>query len=607
MRLSLRSFRFDFHARFGRVRGMKLGLGLAAAILFWAGCASGPQSASTTDQEFKQLAEDFTTGYLAWRPGIGTYLGLHEHDGRVSDLSRPSIDREIERLRRFETKFSTVQSERLSPVNSYDLRILQSTVRSELSRLADMDAHRKNPMSYADVIDVNIYIKRNFAPLADRVSSIIAIEKQAPVIFANARSNLAESLAKPYVETAIEVATGAASFLKKDLTVALKDFNDAALKAEFEKVNANAIKELESYVEFLKKEKLPQAHGNYAIGREKYIRMLRAEFIELTPEELLQIGLRELKREQEIFAETARKIDASKKPIEVAKLIQRDHPTAEKLIPDTAKNLEAIRQFCVDRKIVTIPSKVRAKVDETPQYLRATSFASMDTPGPFEQKATEAYYYVTPVEPEWPAAQKEEWLSAFNYYTTDVVSIHEAYPGHYTQFLCLNASPATRLEKIFMSYAFVEGWAHYTEQMLLDEGFGTVATPTAEDSIRAAKYRLAQSIEALLRLCRMCVSIKTHCEGMPLEEATKFFEENCYYERKPAYQEALRGTYDPGYLYYTVGKLQILKLREDWRKQEGRKFTLQRFHDELLRHGAPPIRLLREVMLKDSKIWGEVF
>jgi len=586
---------------------MKLGLGLAAAVLLWSGCVSGPGSASTTDREFTQLAEEFTAGYLAWRPATGTSLGLHKYDGRVGDFSLASIDREIERLRRFETKFGTLPSEHLSAVNGYDLRILQSTIRSELSRLADMDVHRKNPMTYADVIDVNIYIKRNFAPLADRVRSIIAIEKQAPTIFANARANLAESLAKPYIETAIEVATGAASFLKKDLTVALKDFNDATLKADFEKANAQAIRELESYVEFLKKEKLPQAHGNYAIGREKYTRMLRAEFIELTPEELLQIGLRELKREQEIFAATAPKIDAARKPVEVAKLIQRDHPTAQKLIPDTARNLEAIRRFCVDRKIVTIPSTVRAKVDETPQYLRATSFASMDTPGPFEKKATEAYYYVTPVEPEWPEAQKEEWLSAFNYYTTDVVSIHEAYPGHYTQFLCLNASPATRLEKIFTSYAFVEGWAHYTEQMLLDEGFGAASAQSAEASVRAAKYRLAQSIEALLRLCRMCVSIKTHCEGMPLEEATKFFEDNCYYERKPAYQEALRGTFDPGYLYYTVGKLQILKLREDWRKQEGRKFALQRFHDELLRHGAPPMRLLREVMLKDPNSWGDVF
>jgi uncharacterized protein (DUF885 family) len=470
-----------------------------------------------------------------------------------------------------------------------------------------MDSYRKNPMSYADAVDVNIYIKRNFASLENRVRSIIAIERQASNIMANARANLEESLAKPYVETAIQVASGAADFLRKDLVEALKDFQDPKLKPEFERANAGAIKELEGYAQYLKTEKLPRAHDKYALGREKYIRMLKAELIELSPEQLLEIGLKELRREQEIFADTARKIDANKKPIEVAKLIQKDHPTADNLIRDTKKNLEAIRQFCVDKKIVTIPSNVRAIVDETPQYLRATSFASMDTPGPFETKATEAYYYVTPVEPEWPPEQKEEWLGAFNYYTTDVVSIHEAYPGHYTQFLCLNASSASRLEKIFTSYAFVEGWAHYTEQMLLDQGFGANAHQTQEDLVRAAKYRLAQSMEALLRLCRMCVSIKTHCEGMPLEEATKFFERNCYYEHKPAYQEALRGTYDPGYLYYTVGKLQILKLRQDWQKQEGRNFSLQRFHDEFLRHGAPPIRLIREVMLKDPKAWSDVF
>ena len=232
----------------------------------------------------------------------------------------------------------------------------------------------------------------------------------------------------------------------------------------------------------------------------------------------------------------------------------------------------------------------------------------MDTPGPFETKATEAYYYVTPVEPDWPPQQKEQWLTAFNYYTTDIVSIHEVYPGHYVQFLCLKASPATRLEKIFTSYAFVEGWAHYTEQMMVDEGFGASAspTPTAAEKLKAAKYRLAQIDEALLRICRLCVSIKMHCQGMSVDEATRFFQDNCYYEQKTARQEAIRGTYDPEYLYYTLGKLEIFKLREDYRRQEGAAFTLEAFHNEMLRHGAPPIRLLREVMLKDRGIWDAV-
>jgi len=450
---------------------------------------------------------------------------------------------------------------------------------------------------------VNIYIKRNFAPLEARLRSIIAIEKQAPKVIAAAKANLEASLAKPFIETAIEVADGSADFLSKDLVEALKEVKNEQLLTEFNAANQRAIGELRSYVTWLKGEKLPKAHTHYALGREKFQKMLRyGELIDLAPERILEIGMRELRREQQVFADTAKKIDPGKKPIEVFKEIQKDQPSDESLIPDTKKDLEAIRRFVVDHRIVAIPSEVRARVEETPQYLRATSFASMDTPGPFEAKATEAYYYVTPVEKDWSPRQKEEWLTAFNYYTTDIVTIHEAYPGHYVQFLCLNASPATKLEKIFGSYAFIEGWAHYCEQMMVDEGFGA----GKGDSLQAAKYRLAQSDEALLRLCRLCVSIKTHCEGMSLDDATKFFEENCYYEHKPAYQEALRGTFDPQYLYYTVGKLEILKLRRDYQQQEGAAFSLEKFHDELLRHGAPPVRLLREVMLKNRATWDEI-
>jgi uncharacterized protein (DUF885 family) len=329
-----------------------------------------------------------------------------------------------------------------------------------------------------------------------------------------------------------------------------------------------------------------------------------------TPEQILTIGMKELQQKQAVFAKAAGEIDSSRKPIEVFQAIQKDHPTEKALITDTAKDLETIRQFLVDHKIISIPSSVRAQVAETPQFLRATSFASMDTPGPFETKATEAYYYVTPVEPDWPPQQKEEWLTAFNYYTTDVVSVHEAYPGHYVQFLHLNASPATRLEKIFNSYAFVEGWAHYSEQMMVDEGFGRLAPvprPDGQDGGKqAARYVLAQTDEALLRVCRLCVSVKMHCQGMTVDEASKFFQDNCYYEAKPSRQEAIRGAFDPEFLYYTLGKLEIFKLRDDYRKQEGANFSLQKFHDELLRHGAPPLRLLREIMLNDNRVWDRI-
>jgi uncharacterized protein (DUF885 family) len=272
----------------------------------------------------------------------------------------------------------------------------------------------------------------------------------------------------------------------------------------------------------LKETKLPRANDHFALGAERYAKLLEyGEMVALSPERLLEMGMQELQRKQQVFQEAAKQIDPRKPAIEVFKAIQKDHPTAESLIPDTAKDLESIRQFVLDHRLITIPSQVRARVAETPQFMRATSFASMDTPGPFEKKATEAFYYVTPVETNWPAPQKEEWLTAFNYYTTDIVSIHEAYPGHYVQFLCLNASPATRLEKIFTSYAFTEGWAHYAEQMLVDEGFGkeqsksggTGAGAPSQVDVRAAKYRLAQTDEALLRICRLCASMKRSRPG----------------------------------------------------------------------------------------------
>jgi uncharacterized protein (DUF885 family) len=558
--------------------------------------------ATKQDTAFQKISDEFITGYLEWRPQQGTALGLHEYDGKISDYSKESIEKEISRLKSYRDKLSSIDTSGLSPKMFYDLRILKQAIDKELFSFEEMASFTNNPMTYAGVLDINIYITRNFAPIEERLRSIIGIEKRAGDIFKNARANLNESMPRPYITTAIEIAKGSASFLGKNVLPALKDVQNKELLKEFGEVNSAAITELNNFAEFLKNEKLPKANENYSLGREKYQKMLKTgEMIDYTPEQILEIGLKELKKEQDEFAEIAKRIDPTKKPIDVFKEIQKDHPTEESLIPDTRKNMENIYQFLINKKIVTLPNDVRAKVEETPEFLRATTFATMDTPGPFEKKATEAYYYVTPVDKKWDAKQKDEWLTAFNFYTTDVVSIHEAYPGHYIQFLHLNASPATKLEKIFGSYAFIEGWAHYTEQMLIDEGYSK-----DKDSITYAKYKLAQLDEALLRICRLCVSIKMHTQGMTTEEGTKFFTDNCYYEKQPASSESNRGTYDPGYLYYKLGKMQIYKLREDYKKQEGSNYSLQKFHDTMLDNGMPPIRLLREVLLKDKSKWGEI-
>ncbi len=570
---------------------------------------TGAAAEAKEDAEFEKVAEEYLKGWLAANPMTASKLGLHEYDGRIRDFTRLSLDAELSRLRRFEERLKKFDLEKMSPKEAIELRILQAGIQRDLFELVDMNSFENNPMTYAKALDVNVYIKRNFAPLEDRVRSIISVENQTPNIIIAARTNLTPVLPKPYVELAIEIARGAAEFLKKDLVEALKGLKDERLISAFQLSNRKASLALLDYANWLEKEKLPKATGDWALGEEKFRRMLaEGELIDMPSEKLLEIGLAELKREQEAFAEAAKIIDPDKPPIEVFRDVQKEHPTAENLISESAKNLDNIRQFLVDKDLISIPSKVRAEVKETPKYERATTSASMDTPGPFEKKATEAYYYITPTEPEWTPEQKEEWLTSFNYFTTDVVSIHEVYPGHYTQFLHLNASDASRAAKIFNSYAFVEGWAHYTEKMMLDEGFGKPKgeKPSDEEIKRAAKYRLAQSDEALLRICRLCVSVKMHTQGMTVDEATRFIMDNCYYEEKPARQEAMRGTNDPGFLNYTLGKMQILKLREDYKAQEGDKFSLKKFHDEMLKHGMPPIRLLREIMLKDKAKWDEV-
>jgi uncharacterized protein (DUF885 family) len=571
--------------------------------------ASAVFAAQPQDSEYEAVAEEYVKTYLAAHPLQGTALGFHEYDGKISDYSRLALDAELSRLRRFDDRLAKFDPAKLSPRQSIDLRILQAAVKRELFEMQDMSVFERNPMVYARAGDVNVYIKRNFAPLEDRVRSLTAIESQIPNILIAARTNLDEKLPKPFVELAIQIARGSADFLKKDLVAAVSGVKDEQLRVAFQAANRKATNALSDYATWLEREKLPKATLDFALGEEKFGRFLaQTEFVNLPPQKILEVGMTQLKAEQEAFAEAAKKIDPNKPAIEVFKQIQSEHPASDKLIPDISKDLDKLRKYVVSSRLVGIPSEIRAKVKETPQYLRVTSFASMDTPGPFEKRATEAYYYVTPTEEDWPEQEKEEWLTAFNYYTSDVVSIHEVYPGHYVQFLHLNASPASKVEKIFGSYAFTEGWAHYCEKMMIDEGFGgpSKSSPSDDDVKRAAKYRMAQADEALLRLCRLCVSIKMHTQNMSIDEAAKFFQDNCYYEPKPARQEAMRATFDPGYLNYTLGKLQILKLRDDYKAQQGEEFSLQKFHNELLSHGMPPIRLLREIMLKDQSKWDEV-
>jgi uncharacterized protein (DUF885 family) len=577
---------------------------LLASFAFY-GCGQPQNTPAVTgggDSAFAQFSEAFLKSYLDWRPQSAVSLGYHQFDRQVTDYSKASIAAELQRLKDYRAKLGTLDTGSLSAHAFIDYRILRSAIDNELFHFEDEQEFTKNPMSYAQAVDINNYIKRDFAPLEERVGDIIAVERQLPALYANAKANLTDSLAKPFIDMAIDIAKGNAGFLSGDLLTALAGVRNDTLMTAFRGANQAAIGAINDFVHWLQTEKLPKANLHYALGEEAYRRFLyNNEMISLSPEQILAIGLTELKREQGVFTAAAHTINPKKPAVDVYHDMEKEHPTADSLIPESRKHVEAIRQYLIDHQICTLPSPVRIQVKETPLYARETSTASCDVPGPFETKATEAYYYITPVDKKWTAQQKEDWLASFNYYTTDVVTIHEAYPGHYTQFLHLNASSATRIEKIFSSYAYVEGWAHYTEKMMLDQGYGNDG-----DSVKAAKYRLAQSGDALLRICRLCVSIKTHCQGMSVDEATKFFMDNWYQGDKPSRLEALRGTYDPSYLFYTVGKLEILKLRDDFQQQEGAGYSLKTFNDAMMDNGMPPIRLMREVLLKDKSKWGDI-
>lgn len=559
---------------------------------------------TSTPAHTQNQADQYLTTTFDFNPGLGTAAGLHQYDGKAINLSAASIAKHVADLRALQTQFETTARTATSAEKRLQARAVLAAINDELLKITTYDYYTSNPMSYANSIDASIYAKRDFAPKPERMRSAISVLKGVRPLVNAGKQNLDPVLDKTFVETTIKIAEGQADFAQGDLVKGFEDVADQQLQADLKSAANDAASAMHEYVAWLKAERLPKATTKFAIGRDNYARTLReSEYITQTPEEILAIGLKELARQKSAFENAAREIDPNKSPTAVWEAVQHDHPTPKSLIPDTKAHLAEIRNFLVDHNLITFPTTQEVIVDETPSFLRATSFASMDTPGVFETKATESFYYVTPPDTSWDAAKTEEWLTAFNYYTTDVVSIHEAYPGHFEQAMHLKTSDVTGAARYVGSYAFIEGWAHYTEQMTLDEGFPPASLKTDPHAI--AKYRMAQASEALLRVCRLVASIRMHCQGQSLDDATKFFTENCYYPEQPARQEAERGAYDPMYCLYTVGKLQFFKLREDWRKQEGPNFSLKRFHNEVLSHGQPPIRLLRERMLKDQSTWDK--
>jgi len=435
-------------------------------------------------------------------------------------------------------------------------------------------------------------MSRSFAPPAERLKSAIARERLIPRVFQSARENL-KNPPRIYTEIAVEQLPGIVSFFQNDVPAAFKQVTDSALLADFKKSNQGVIDALNAYQTFLKNDLLPRSHGDFRIGAANYRKKLQYdEMVDVPLERLLQIGYDNLHQNQAEFKRVAGLIDARRSPEQILEESEKDHPPADRLMQSFRDVLGGLRGFVESHHIITIPSPLPPIVQETPPFMRALTTASMDTPGPFENIAKEAFFNVTLPEKIWSAKQTEEYLEGFNRGTIISTAVHEVYPGHYVQFLWMSRAP-TKVRKLLGCSSNAEGWAHYAEQMMLDEGYGS----------GDLKLRLGQLQDALLRNARYIAGIQMHTGNMSFDQAVEFFVKEGYQVRPVAEKEAKRGTADPTYLVYTLGKLQILKLREDYKKMNGGKFSLREFHDAFMQQGFPPIKMVRRALLgNDSPV-----
>jgi len=580
----------------------KLGLGLLAtstvAILLGAtalppaGTArSQAEDVSSPDRQFEKLVDKYFDGFFHFNPARATRQGLHQYDGELPSYSRHEIETEIARSRTSLRKLARIPQEALSKENRFDARLLEGSIRGHVLELEQLRRWEHDPNFYNDAISQALFvlIQRDFAPLDQRLKSLLARERRVPEILASARANLSNPPAI-YAKVALLQVASEIQFLENDLPQAVAGAQDTTLKTEFRELNQRTVAEYRQFRDYLKTTLAPRSHGSFAIGAEAYREMLHDnEMVDTSLDRLLEIGEGELRKTQAEFRSTAAQIDPAKSPSEVLRELSRNHPDGAHVLAETQTVLDGLRQYVETHHIVGIPSRENPRVVETPPFMRALTFASMDTPGPFEHGTTQAFYNVTLPNPDWADEQKEQHLRFFNRYAIPGTSIHEVFPGHYTQFLWVRRAP-TKVRKLVGCSSNAEGWAHYAEQMMLEEGYGN-GDP---------KLRLFQLQAALLRLCRYIVGIRMHTRGISLEEGTAFFEREGYFEHVNAEREAMRGTADPTYLVYTLGKLEILKLREDYKRKLADRFDLREFHERFLGYGYPPIKLVREEMLGDD-------
>ncbi|MCH8267498.1 MAG: DUF885 domain-containing protein [Acidobacteria bacterium] len=544
------------------------------------GCGRPPAKSA----ELERLAGEYMEALPGFYPTWASSLGWHEYDGQLGSRNPEAIEAWVTQVKELLGRAEGLEGTLEDPDDRFDRDILEWLLRRELLSVEVLRRFERDPLTYS--FDLSRLLLRTVPSWPERAYAIVSRLEQLPTYLSEARTNL-ENPPRPVTETGIRTFRNLAPFLRDDLPQAMQDL-DPDLSARLDRALPEAVHAAEEMARWLEQEVLPDTKDDFALGEETYLEMLLVqEQFDYSIEQLTAMGREELSRLQAQFQETAALIDPDKSPQEVARLIASEHPRREDLVGFAQSELEELKRRVIANDLVTIPEGGGAIVEAAPAFRRWNP-AYIMPPGPFDPDSLQAIYFISPGEVDLTPDQVEAWLRGMNNYTVRNTSVHEVYPGHYVNSLHIRHA-ATPIRKLSWSYAFGEGWAHYSEELFMDHAY--------EEPVPA--HRLAQIQDALLRACRYMTSIGLHTQGWSVEDGTQFFMENAYVEEVLARQQSVRGTFDPGYLLYTLGKLYIKQMREDYRKKVGDQFTLKAFHDALLQYGSPPLPMVRARLLGD--------
>jgi len=543
-----------------------------------------PGGASRPNPNWQPFVDSFIDGWFKLNPSSAVYQGKHEFDGQLPDWSDAGLKRQADYLNAAIQKAQGFSDASLTGEQKFQRDYLIKVAQGQLFWLTDADQPHTNPAYYVNGgLDPNVYLARPYADLPTRMKAVIRFFDAVPAAAANIRANLKTPMPASFVKYGISAFNGFADFYGHDAAQAFTGVKDQALQQQFAQSAAKASKAMRDIATWLQSQK-GSATTNFALGAPRFSRMLAmTEDVDTPLDQLDAIGKADLARNQAALKDACSKFDPGASIPDCVKKMGADKPQGGP-VAAARQQIPMLRQFVTSHDIVTIPGTEQALVEESPPYNRQNS-AYIDPPGPFD-KGIPSVYYISPPDPSWPKAEQEAFIPGKDdlLFTT----VHEVMPGHFVQFLHANRSPWI-FGQLFVGYAYAEGWAHYGEQMMWDAGLGN-GDP---------EVHIGQLTNALLRDCRFLSAIGMHAHGMTEAQSKQMFIDQCYQDEGNADQQAARGTYDPAYLNYTLGKLMIMKLRDDWTASRGGRKAWKAFHDQFLNYGGPPIPLVRQQMMNE--------